>query len=38
MAKVHNSFTPIEELFRQAQKMLIKEENLHLLEEFTENS
>ena len=38
MAKVHNSFTPIEELFRQAQKMLIKEENLYLLEEFTENS
>jgi TetR/AcrR family transcriptional repressor of nem operon len=38
MAKVHNSFASIEELFRQAQKVLIKEENLYLLEEFTENS
>ena len=38
MAKVHNSFALIEELFWQAQKMIIKKENLYLLEEFTENS
>lgn len=35
MAKIHNSLAPIEELFLQTQKVLIKEENIYLLEEFT---
>ena len=36
VAKAYNSFVPIEELFRQIQKLLIKEEHRHLLEEFTQ--
>ena len=32
MAKLHNSFEPIEELYEQMQKIMVKEEWLHLFE------
>ena len=38
MAKLRNSLEPIEEFTEQVQKMLVKKEYLHLLEETAEDS